>query len=95
VDSHGQPELLSRMVHRIPQAEGAIFKLSTHLAFIEEPERYLDVVGRFLERTHRLTAVTGFVSGEFSGVNAASSWTSGSLQSSRSAWMTQGPRRER
>jgi hypothetical protein len=47
------------MVHRIPQAERAIFELSVHLAFIEEPERYLDVVGRFPERTHRLTAVTG------------------------------------
>ena len=51
--------LLSPMVHRIPQAERAIFELSAHLAFIEESERYLDVVGRFPERTHRLTAVTG------------------------------------
>jgi hypothetical protein len=73
------------MVHGIPQAERATFELSAHLAFIEEPERNIDVVGRLLERTHRLTAVTGFVSREFSGVNAASSWRSGSLQSSRSA----------
>jgi hypothetical protein len=42
------------------------------------------MVGRFLERTHRLTAVTGFMSREVSEVNAASSWRSGSLQSSRS-----------
>jgi hypothetical protein len=70
------PELLSPLVRRTPQAERAIFELSARLAFIEEPERYLDVVGRFLERTHRLTAVTGFVGREFSGVNTASSWRS-------------------
>ena len=33
------------MVHRIPQAERAIFELSAHLAFIEGPVR-AHVVGR-------------------------------------------------
>jgi proline-specific peptidase len=44
------PELVSQMVHRLPDAEWVIFEESAHMAFIEETERFLVVAGAFLAR---------------------------------------------
>jgi L-proline amide hydrolase len=44
------PELVRPLVEGIPGAQWTIFEKSAHLAPIEEPERYLEVVARFLDR---------------------------------------------
>jgi proline iminopeptidase len=45
-------EAAGLMAARIPGAELVVFEQSAHMTFVEEPERYLDVVGDFLRR-HR------------------------------------------
>jgi proline-specific peptidase len=43
------PDLVAPMVDRIPSAEWVIFEHSAHMAFIEETDRYLQVLVDFLE----------------------------------------------
>ncbi|HVA21920.1 MAG TPA: proline iminopeptidase-family hydrolase [Candidatus Micrarchaeia archaeon] len=45
-----RPEHLAAMQRLIPRAELVIFEASAHLAFVEEPERYLAVMEDFLGR---------------------------------------------
>ena len=45
-----RPEHLAEMQQRIPGSELVIFEDSSHSAFAEERDRYLAVVGEFLER---------------------------------------------
>jgi L-proline amide hydrolase len=44
------PEMSTETAGAIPRAELAVFEESAHFAHAEEPERYRQVVGRFLER---------------------------------------------
>lgn len=44
------PDLVSSTVDRIPDAEWVIFEKSAHMAFLEETDRYLEVLGGFLTR---------------------------------------------
>ena len=46
-----RPAHVAMLAYGIPQAELVIFENSSHMAFIEERERYLRVVGDFLTRT--------------------------------------------
>jgi pimeloyl-ACP methyl ester carboxylesterase len=42
---------VAMLAYGIPQAELVIFENSSHMAFIEERDRYLGVVDDFLTRT--------------------------------------------
>ncbi len=44
------PVLAETMHHGIPDSEWVIFENSAHVPHIEETERYLQVLGRFLNR---------------------------------------------
>ena len=46
-----RPAHVAMLAYGIPRAELVIFENSSHMAFIEERERYLHVVGDFLTRT--------------------------------------------
>ena len=45
----------SRSRDGIPGAEWVLFEESAHMPYLEEPERYLEVVGGFLERVEAQT----------------------------------------
>ncbi|HEX2192182.1 MAG TPA: alpha/beta hydrolase [Acidimicrobiales bacterium] len=44
------PEQLQRMARRMPSAEVAIFEESAHLPWVDEPDRFVDVVEEWLDR---------------------------------------------
>jgi proline iminopeptidase len=44
-------EAAEAMAAPIPNAELVVFERSGHMTFVEEPERFLQVVGDFLDRT--------------------------------------------
>ncbi len=44
-------EASERMARLLPHAELHVFEDSAHMTFVEEPERYLDVLGGFLARS--------------------------------------------
>jgi proline-specific peptidase len=44
------PALVEPLADGIPGAEWVLFEESAHMPYLEEPERYLEVVGGFLER---------------------------------------------
>jgi len=44
------PALVQPLADGIPGAEWVLFEESAHMPYLEEPERYLEVVGGFLER---------------------------------------------
>jgi pimeloyl-ACP methyl ester carboxylesterase len=48
------PKLVEPLVQGIRGAEWVLFEDSAHMAYLEEPERYLEVVGGFLDRVERL-----------------------------------------
>jgi proline-specific peptidase len=48
-----RPEHLAEMHGRIPESELVIFEESSHFAFAEERERYLEVVNAFLDRVEK------------------------------------------
>jgi proline-specific peptidase len=50
------PRLAETIAAAIADAELVIFEQSAHVALIEEPERYLELVGGFLERVDDATA---------------------------------------
>jgi proline iminopeptidase len=45
-----QPDTVAAFAERIPRSEVAVFEDSSHTPHLEEPDRYLGVVGAFLER---------------------------------------------
>jgi proline-specific peptidase len=47
------PALVEALQRGIAGSEWVLFEESAHMPYLEEPERYLDVVGRFLERVER------------------------------------------
>jgi len=49
------PALVEPLHAGIAGSEWVLFEESAHMAYLEEPERYLEVVGRFLERIEALT----------------------------------------
>jgi proline-specific peptidase len=49
------PALVEPLAQGIPGAEWVLFEKSSHMAYLEEPERYLEVVGGFLERVEAQT----------------------------------------
>ncbi|HVL59307.1 MAG TPA: proline iminopeptidase-family hydrolase [Burkholderiaceae bacterium] len=50
------PALLQALQHGIDGCETAIFEHSSHMPHVEEPQRYLQVVGDFLQRVDRRAA---------------------------------------
>jgi L-proline amide hydrolase len=49
------PALVEPLRTGIAAAESVVFEQSAHMAYLEEPERYLEVVGAFLERVEAQT----------------------------------------
>jgi proline-specific peptidase len=49
------PALVEPLHRGIAGSEWVLFEESSHMAYLEEPERYLDVVGGFLERVEAQT----------------------------------------
>jgi L-proline amide hydrolase len=49
------PALVQPLADGIPGAEWVLFEESAHMPYLEEPERYLEVVGGFLERVENQT----------------------------------------
>jgi proline-specific peptidase len=49
------PALVEPLAHGIADAEWVLFEESAHMPYLEEPERYLEVVGSFLERVEAQT----------------------------------------
>jgi pimeloyl-ACP methyl ester carboxylesterase len=47
------PALMEPLARGIRGAEWVLFEESAHMPYLEEPERYLEVVGGFLERVER------------------------------------------
>jgi proline-specific peptidase len=50
------PALVQPLADGIPGAEWVLFEESAHMPYLEEPERYLEVVGSFLERVEAQTS---------------------------------------
>jgi pimeloyl-ACP methyl ester carboxylesterase len=50
-----RPAHVSVLAERIPHAALAIFENSSHMAFVEERQRYIQVVEDFLTRTEALS----------------------------------------
>jgi proline-specific peptidase len=50
------PLIAKSVQHGIPSAEWVVFERSSHMAFVEEPERYLDVLDGFLTRVEETRA---------------------------------------
>ena len=46
-----RPQLVAAMHERLRHGERVLFEDSSHMPHIEEPERFLEVVEEFLERT--------------------------------------------
>ena len=44
------PALVQPLADGIPGAEWVLFEESAHMPYLEEPERYLEIVGGFLDR---------------------------------------------
>ena len=44
------PEQLQRMARRLPHAEVAVLEESAHLPWLDEPERFVELVGEWIER---------------------------------------------
>jgi pimeloyl-ACP methyl ester carboxylesterase len=49
------PALVEPLARGINGAEWVLFEESAHMPYLEEPARYLDVVGGFLERVEAQT----------------------------------------
>lgn len=49
------PALVEPLASGIPGAEWVLFEESAHMPYLEEPQRYLEVVGGFLERVEAQT----------------------------------------
>ncbi len=47
------PRIVAELRDRIPAAEWVLFQASSHMPHVEEPDRFLEVVGRFLARVER------------------------------------------
>jgi proline iminopeptidase len=45
------PACSEQIQHEIPHSELVVFEEGSHMTFWEEPERYLDIVDDFLQRT--------------------------------------------
>ena len=54
-DDECTPALVEPLHEGIAGSEWVLFENSAHVPYLEEPERYLEVVGRFLERVERDT----------------------------------------
>jgi pimeloyl-ACP methyl ester carboxylesterase len=50
------PALVEPLAHGIAGAEWVLFEESAHMPYLEEPQRYLEVVGGFLERVEAQTS---------------------------------------
>jgi L-proline amide hydrolase len=52
------PQLVASMVDRIQDAEWVLFEKSAHMAFLEETNRYLEVLGGFLARVEAAAGIS-------------------------------------